>query len=194
MSKGELILDNNGVSTSTARQWVDEFGQEGQAAGASTSSGGWAQEFMEEGKGGCEQGDYCPACFACTCALPCPGVSQSQMCFGIPIPTQPVPIIPGNSSWVEEFADTFADGLDSQWEQEYFSEMERAAALMSGAHGEYRFAPNNPFLADTHSVEKGRELFKSVRAASSPRADIVNVPAEPYVRSIGRIVTPREGT
>lgn len=62
----------------------------------------------------------------------------------------------GGGAWAEEFA-----GSAAQWEDEYLAELERLhSAAGPRASGDYVMSENNPFLTDTESFAKGKELFR----------------------------------
>lgn len=68
------------------------------------------------------------------------------------------------NSWADQFLEegNNTTGATSNWEEEYMKEIERLhTAGGPSAYGGYVLAENNPFLTDSDSYSKGRELFKA---------------------------------
>lgn len=155
MSRGELILEDNAVKEvpAAAARWADEFStqQQQQAAGPSVwgeefasfqasqhPGAAWAQEFgVERGLQGA--GDT-SADWA------------DQFAQGV-----------AGGDWAEQFAGAENAGPDvAAWEEEYLQELQNLHLDMGLGRipGEYIMAENNPFLADTDSFSKGKDLFR----------------------------------
>ena len=155
MSRGELILDDNEVkqvhaataaATATASSWANEF--------QNTSSGNpslWGEEFASF------QANQHPHLHSAT-------TTGSSAAAAVQNQNQNVE--------EEEWAEEFAQGLTSnwaqefagnavEWEEEYLRELQRLHISPDGrGRGEYVMAENNPFLSDLDSLSKGKELFK----------------------------------
>lgn len=132
MSRGELMMDGNAVKEvpKTSLDWSNEFSEEQRGQHELQRNGDLDAHFTVQAKGGDWAEEF-----------------ASQMASG--------------GQWAEEFAEgKFADSATIEnWEDEYLSELEK---LHNGfpSDGGYKMAANNPFLLDTNSFEKGRDLFR----------------------------------
>ncbi|PSC73938.1 Peroxisome biogenesis 5 [Micractinium conductrix] len=147
MSRGELILEDNAVKEvpREAAAWASEFGSQ-QAAQPSV----WGDEFAAF-----QAGQH-------------PAAAGAQW-------AQDFVVKEGRPDWADEFADgvvgggqwaqEFREGAAStdiaSWEEEYMAELERVHGSQGPrAAGGYVFADPNPFLLDTDSLAKGKDLFR----------------------------------
>ncbi|KAL4445746.1 hypothetical protein ABPG77_008945 [Micractinium sp. CCAP 211/92] len=150
MSRGELILEDNQVKEvpAAAAAWADDFAaerQQGQGQGPSV----WGEEFASfqaKQHPGAATGDQWAQDFAGAGAD-----WADQFADGVL----------GGGEWARDFANGQGSTDIASWEEEYMAELERLhSATGPRAAGEYVFAEHNPFLLDTDSFNKGRELFK----------------------------------
>ncbi|GAB4823917.1 hypothetical protein N2152v2_010963 [Parachlorella kessleri] len=145
MSQGEVILEGNQAKEvpRQAAEWANEFQQQQgpsvlgeEFASFQAEQHPAAQRWIDE-FGGTEGGaDW-----------------ADQFADGV-----------AGGGWVEEFG-AEANGTRSidveQWESEYLQELERLNGTAGPRNaGEYVMAENNPFLTDTDSFAKGKDLFK----------------------------------
>lgn len=145
MSRGELIMEDNQVKEvpAAAAAWADEFDTQQRQQGPSM----WGEEFAAF------QAQQHPAATGEQWAADFEGATDwaDQFAEGML----------GGGAWAEEFADGRGSTDIASWEQEYMAELERLhGAAGPRAAGAYVFAENNPFLLDTDSLVKGKDLFR----------------------------------
>lgn len=138
MSKGELIIEDNAVReaampppAATASQWADEFG-------AQHAHHGWASEFLPESSMP-HQKDWVD--------------EFSDGLLGVQT----------ESPWTTEFLNSQGESDVTRWEEEYLTELEKLHSSPydhARLDSPYAMAENNPFLRDTNSFVKGKDLFK----------------------------------
>eukprot|EP00887_Chlorella_sp_A99_P004578 scaffold4.g4578.t1 len=147
MSRGEYILEDNQVKEVPAKAaaWAQEFEKAAQRQpgplgeerapfqARALLEGGPANREFEAAQAAGGRGDW-----------------ADEFASGLA----------GGGEWAEQFAAGEGAGVQ-QWEEEYLSELERLhSAAGPRAAGEYVMAENNPFLLDTDSFAKGKDLFR----------------------------------
>lgn len=150
MSRGEVSLEEPkgadawagefaGARPNGAETWAGEF-----AGAQPASSDAWAGEFAAAKPAASPWGEEF-ASFQANAAGPHAGDWANQFAEGV----------------AGEWASEFHNPATEDWQEEYAAELERmAAAGPVSANGAYVMAENNPFLNDTDSLAKGRELFR----------------------------------
>ncbi|EFN57424.1 hypothetical protein CHLNCDRAFT_21245 [Chlorella variabilis] len=136
MSRGELIMEDNQVKEvpPAAAAWADEFSTQQRRQRAGQGPAVWGDEFASF------QSQQHPAATGEKWAEDFSGAGADwadQFAEGVV----------GGGAWVKEFA----DGRGSTGGH---------PAVRPHSAGEYVFAEVNPFLLDTDSMSKGRELFR----------------------------------
>ncbi|KAI7842283.1 hypothetical protein COHA_003924 [Chlorella ohadii] len=145
MSRGELIMEDNQVKEvpAAAAAWADEFDTQQRQQGPSM----WGEEFAAF------QAQQHPAATGEQWAADFEGATDWADQFA--------DSMLGGGAWAEEFADARGSTDIASWEQEYMAELERLhGAAGPRAAGAYVFAEANPFLMDTDSLAKGKDLFR----------------------------------
>ncbi|KAL4859835.1 Peroxisome biogenesis protein 5 [Chlorella vulgaris] len=148
MSRGELIMEDNQVKevAPTAAAWAGEYEQQQQQRQQGPAL--WGDEFASF------QAQQHPAATGDKWAQDFAGGATDwadQFADGIV----------GGGEWAQEFAGQQGSTDVAGWEAEYMAELERLHGTQGpSAAGGYVFAADNPFLLDTDSESKGRELFR----------------------------------
>lgn len=158
MSRGELILEDNGVKElpPAAAQWANEFTANAAAAAATGAEKPslWGEEFASF-----QAGQH-------------PSAAWAQE-FHNQTTTEP-PQAAETTSWADQFASgltaDWAEDFSSgnalpadvvNWEEEYLRELEKLHSEHGPrSSGQYIMTENNPFLTDIDSFQKGKDLFR----------------------------------
>lgn len=164
MSRGELILEDNGVKevSPAAAQWADEFTTNAAATTGAGAAGPslWGEEFASFQAGQHPSAAWAQEFHNQTTAEPPQTFTQAaestawadQFASGL------------TADWAEEFSTASGNALPADvanWEDEYLRELEKLhSELGPRSSGQYRMAEHNPFLTDVGSFQKGKDLFR----------------------------------